>query len=322
MQPKIDALTCFGKVPTHGDFVRYRSDGDLARAFDAWLQQGLYTLKSRSVTRQQHYDRSLPFAFCFRERAGETALVGAMQPSHDRVGRRYPLVVARELDRVEARDTPRLPVEHAAYLASVQQIAVQAASGTVEYRDLESILESIRTTEPVHPSDAFENFLAETRFASVVTHTWGYFEDARKYLVIKNLLDARDGSDVARVASSGIRLPLGSGRGAEGYEAAFWLEVCDRILHVRWEACSFFWTSGETANEPGSLVLFPGAPPPSGGFVALFAEPDGSYAGDGALDTQEQGRERAVDAVLALPARYGEILEDERMTLRDLLDRL
>lgn len=321
MQTRTDDLTCFGKVPTHGDFVRDRSESDLVRAFDAWLQQGLYALKTRNSERYASYDRSLPLTFCFRSEPGTRVLIGAMQPSRDRVGRRYPFVVAREISLRDSARTSLLPVVEGRFLASAQQLAVQAGGGTIEYRDLTSLLSEIPTAPDAGSDAAYDRYLRETTFSSVVKHTWGYFEDSRKYLVFKNLMDAQEAHGSQRPASA-LRLPIGSGEGSEAHEAAFWLDVCDRLYGVDWDDAGFFWVSGRTEDEPGALLLFLKAPPSAAGFVALFPDADGAFADDDVLDTRESGRDRAVEAVLGLPSHYGEMLEDEELTLRGLLDRL
>lgn len=325
MQTRTDVLACFGKVPTHGDFLRYNTDSPTVQAFDAWLQKELYAMKTRDDGRlQSGYDEGPPYRFFYREATGDRLLVGVLQPSRDRVGRRYPLVIAREADRPASGDPEitRLPLADAAFFTSVVQLAGSAAAGEVDYRALESRLDDVADarTPSGAAAPAYEEYLRKTTFKTLVERIWGYFEDTRKYLVLKNLLDAsealeRDGNGVL---SSGLRLPLSSPLAADGHEVAFCLELSLRLTRLDRAPLSCFWGDGPGEDVPGALVLFP-VSPPTAGFQALYAGPAGTAAW---FDTQERGRDQALSALLSLPARYGELLEADDLTLHAFLDQL
>lgn len=83
----------FGKLPGHGDFVA-RGMSDEARL---WWDEQLSLAVARAM--QYHssdfaarYDGAAPW--CFHIRHGMTMLTGAIATSADRVGRRFPLVLA------------------------------------------------------------------------------------------------------------------------------------------------------------------------------------------------------------------------------------
>jgi type VI secretion system protein ImpM len=80
----------YGKLPGAGDFVGRRMQGALARTWEQWLSQGM-------ASGRANLDAQAPL-WCFAIPAGSGdgwVQLGCVAPSHDRVGRRYPLVVAQ-----------------------------------------------------------------------------------------------------------------------------------------------------------------------------------------------------------------------------------
>jgi type VI secretion system protein ImpM len=86
----------FGKLPSHGDFVGRRLPLDMRQCFDNWIQAGL--LHSRQVMGAgwlPTWLNSPLWRFVVAAGVcGEQAWCGVMMPSHDRVGRCFPLVLA------------------------------------------------------------------------------------------------------------------------------------------------------------------------------------------------------------------------------------
>lgn len=90
----------FGKMPSHGDFVGRRLPPDVRQCFDDWLQASLVRSK------QDLGDEWLPIwlsspLWRFVVGAGvcgEQAWAGVMMPSHDRVGRCFPLLLMAGVD--------------------------------------------------------------------------------------------------------------------------------------------------------------------------------------------------------------------------------
>ncbi|MCU0834575.1 MAG: type VI secretion system-associated protein TagF [Chromatiaceae bacterium] len=93
------AIGFFGKLPSHGDFVRRSLPAELVNLWDPWLQAGL--AESRQVLGETWMERylsgpiwrfGLSAGVC-----GEAPWLGAMMPSVDRVGRYFPLTVAARI---------------------------------------------------------------------------------------------------------------------------------------------------------------------------------------------------------------------------------
>lgn len=89
MTVHLRATGCFGKIPAAGDFVRQiPADGPDARTLD-WFHDGW----ARHALAGRQKDLTVPLYFCWQRPGHGIALVGAMQASRDRTGRRFPLAV-------------------------------------------------------------------------------------------------------------------------------------------------------------------------------------------------------------------------------------
>jgi type VI secretion system protein ImpM len=85
----------YGKLPTHGDFLRRRVADDFVDSWDPWLQRCI--AESRAALGERWlelYLTSPVWRFVLSANAcGGTAVAGLMVPSIDKVGRYFPLVL-------------------------------------------------------------------------------------------------------------------------------------------------------------------------------------------------------------------------------------
>jgi type VI secretion system ImpM family protein len=89
----------YGKLPSHGDFLRRRVPDAFVAVWDAWLQECLAASRAALGDRWLDIYLTSPawrFA-CSPGAAGPLQIGGLMVPSVDRVGRYFPLTVAAEL---------------------------------------------------------------------------------------------------------------------------------------------------------------------------------------------------------------------------------
>ena len=107
----------FGKLPSHGDFLRRRISDAFTGRWDSWLQQSMAaSLNEAGQDWLALYLTSPAWRFvCSPHAVTQHSLVGVMVPSVDRVGRYYPLTVVCEL------------ADWSGYLPSPAAIAVQCA---------------------------------------------------------------------------------------------------------------------------------------------------------------------------------------------------
>lgn len=96
----------YGKLPSHGDFLRRRVSDAFVGVWDGWLQECLAASRSALADRWLDVYLTSPvwrFA-CAAGACGSAPVVGVMAPSVDRVGRYFPLTLVAELPP----DTPTL----------------------------------------------------------------------------------------------------------------------------------------------------------------------------------------------------------------------
>ena len=82
-----------GKLPRHGDFIARGVDAPQRQAIDAWLTAGITNAREQFGDRfDEAFDCAPPWRFAWRD---ERWTAGALVPSVDSAGRRFPLLVAR-----------------------------------------------------------------------------------------------------------------------------------------------------------------------------------------------------------------------------------
>lgn len=99
------AVRLFGKLPAHGDFVSRGLGAAERDALDDWLATGMSA--ARDALGEQAftelYDCAPPWRCIVPDDAGG-AVAGALTPSIDAAGRRYPVFLAMDVDRARAED--------------------------------------------------------------------------------------------------------------------------------------------------------------------------------------------------------------------------
>jgi type VI secretion system protein ImpM len=89
----------YGKLPSHGDFLRRRVSDQFVGVWDGWLQECLAASRAELGDRWLDIYLTSPawrFA-CADGACGPAAVFGVMVPSVDRVGRYFPLTLVAEL---------------------------------------------------------------------------------------------------------------------------------------------------------------------------------------------------------------------------------
>jgi len=96
-----DPAGFYGKLPALGDFVTRRLPTQFVQVWDQWLRESLAA--SRAVLGDDWLDTYLTsplWRFALTQGiAGQTGWAGVLMPSVDRVGRYFPLTLARPLDQ-------------------------------------------------------------------------------------------------------------------------------------------------------------------------------------------------------------------------------
>ena len=148
----------YGKLPAAGDFVQRRLPHDLIAWWDKWLQHGLATLRGDPFAARAFASAPI-WNFAVPARLGSgLVLLGAIGPSHDRVGRHYPLCAVSFLHPDDY--DPAVLAQSGDYY---RQLGTAIVGAVRHGRDLEQLDQALQQTQlpcltpppaPAHTSEA------------------------------------------------------------------------------------------------------------------------------------------------------------------------
>jgi type VI secretion system ImpM family protein len=257
-------LGALGKLPGHGDFLRSRARGPGFEAFDAFMTANIEWAEARTEsTWTQAYPRAAVHAFAFRVAEQRDALLtGAIVPSRDRAGRRFPFVVAAEAEptRAVAAAPELLPL----LLEPCWQAASEAvlAARTRADDEVWQHLPDVPGVAPEQFADAASSYGEWTRVLEteqLVALIFGKspaFDPVEVFDLVYQAVQPVRGREWPTTRLS-LRLPLGR---AGGVAACFWLDFVRRTANWRKTIPSFFWSHD---GEDGAVLVCLGQPPRS-----------------------------------------------------------
>jgi type VI secretion system protein ImpM len=159
----------YGKLPSHGDFLRRRTSDAFVGAWDAWLQECMAA--SRSALGDRWLDLYLTSpVWRFSAAAGACGpapVIGLMAPSVDRVGRYFPLTIVAE---VPAHVTPVMAAREAGrffdraerlVIETIEADAVDFEGFDLQVTQLADELGPLRLRPPVALQEGASGLLAD-----------------------------------------------------------------------------------------------------------------------------------------------------------------
>jgi type VI secretion system protein ImpM len=228
----------YGKLPSHGDFLRRRVSDAFVGVWDGWLQECLTASRSSLGDRWLDVYLTSPvwrFA-CAGGICGPAPVIGVMAPSVDRVGRYFPLTLVAELPP----ESPQLltAVTRAqAFFDGAESLVIETLA--LEHVDFESFDEQL------------------IRLGAEV-------EDVAPAVV----LDAAS-SSLLDDGAEGWQIPIGS---TADLNDAF-TQLLSQRLGALYNPLAMWWTEGSAIVQPTALLV-KGLPHPDS-FAALL---DGSWS--------------------------------------------
>jgi type VI secretion system protein ImpM len=230
----------YGKLPTHGDFLRRRVSDAFVEPWDGWLQSCIAASRDALADRWLDvYLTSPVWRFvCAAGACGPNPVAGIIAPSVDRVGRYFPLTVVVELP--SPTSLVSLPHEAAEFFDNAERLIVDALSAQQpDFDGFDAAVARLTDYLPLTPPSQEVNLEAS---ASAIL----------------------DGGPDAR-----WQFPIGS---ASRLNVAL-QQLLDRQLSQRYDPFVMWWTEGSSLVEP-SCTIQQGLPAPDS-FAALL---DGSWA--------------------------------------------
>ncbi len=310
-------LACFGKVPTHGDFVRHRASSPAWRLLDEGVQRGLLAARrAQGRAFKQAFRDMSPLHFVMVTPG--SLLCGAIHPSSDKAGRAYPMIVGMELSGPPQEEAVvMVPLRWAPALRRMARLAERAANGEWKPYELIDRLKDQDLVPDPRATATGDAFLRKTNLEEFSSLLWDDFDDARKYLVFKNILESfpGEGQDPS-LNGKGVTFPLGPSADNHPQLILFWLSLVHRLSSPDTGVDMYFWDASPDAEEDRSnLMLFEDARRGQA-FELLFG---GSAAQGQLMNLQEDGQQKPADIVLSLPPEIGSLLEDGSATLQKVL---
>jgi type VI secretion system protein ImpM len=230
----------YGKLPSHGDFLRRRVPDDFVSVWDRWLQECLLASRTSLADRWLDvYLTSPAWRFVAASGAlGRRTIIGLMVPSVDRVGRYFHLTFAAALPHdVSVVDAAE---QGATFLNQAEQLAVETLAATSidfdrfdrDVRELADHLEPLNAQPPALLAAGADTVLADAE------SSW------------------RIGLDASLAMGQMFR------------------ELCAQRLSALYDPCVLWWTEGSEFVQP-TCLLGKGLPRPES-FAALL---DGAWFG-------------------------------------------
>jgi type VI secretion system protein ImpM len=215
----------YGKLFSHGDFLRRRASDAFVEGWDAWLQKCMSTSRATLADRWLDlYLTSPAWRFAFAANVcGPAPSVGVIVPSVDRVGRYFPLTIVCELPE----ETPivAFALDAHAFFTNAEALVLDAlAQDEVDFNTF----------------DARVARLSETFPASEPGVT----------------LDPTAGAVLAEDSDLGWHLPLGS---VEHFGPVLSQLISHRLSQL-YDPLSMWWTDGSARVAPNCLIAR-GLPP-------------------------------------------------------------
>ncbi|GDY14338.1 hypothetical protein LBMAG53_32160 [Planctomycetota bacterium] len=300
----MDCVTgCFGKLPTHGDFLRLAPDDAPSAQIDSWFLAG-------RIDPHRQPDRAAAFAaaapvFALLPAANRW-WAAAVFPSSDAVGRPSPFVVVAGLRASDYDDQPGLlPLLFAPFFQSAwrQHLAGWPDQPTALRQRCATLIHGIDVESA---EKALLDGLGNTPQATLWAGLFGAAEDPRRAGAMTWLAQA------ASAVGSGQRLIL-QVPVAHQLHLSFWLT----LVQLLGEAEPALVAMHPTGPRPTTTLAF-GPPMAESGFAALWPDSSpGAFLSGFSNLLDEAGRQ-----VVATSDPLHASLADGTASLRDLLHDL
>jgi type VI secretion system protein ImpM len=252
------AVSCYGKLPATGDFIRFNAMGAVNSAFDAWLANSVHMAReSMGAAFEPCYQPALGvFVYRGDDANGEEperGMVGVWAASGDSAGRRYPMTVACCYDYEEMLALgPALPIAAWSFITAAYDLCANGRSLPVDqFLARVQQLNPISLEDPDNSAKGYQRWLKSQSMRSL----WetGFGSAAARHAIVYNVqatVEIFRGQERPQT-SLAIRFPL---RAGDAYAAAVWMDMTLRLAGWGRTVLNAFWTPQH------DLMLHIGAP--------------------------------------------------------------
>lgn len=304
----MSVIGLYGKIPAQGDFVRVNASDPAALALIQWLADGVDV-----VQRAGAQLTSDTVFFLYRSQAARSVCVGAFAPSHDSVGRTFPMAVFALMDAAQlAGRFAEVPVAAVNFLAQAADLIARSPHlNASQLSDAVRMLQAPTPADFASATDTCRRTLAGTLGADMQRRLFGDLSQGRQYYAFRTFAEACAQVRGREPQKPGVTLqcPI-----ASDVDLFAWLEATRRSLRWTEAPPGFFWTEGQAPQ----LLIALGPAPAS---VMLYLTGGGSSSAK--LWPLWTDRADSIEtAARAIPAAQRQALDDPHASLESLVASL
>lgn len=228
----VSPATCFGKIPSRGDFVKGAGQHQLISVLDRWVSQGMERL-SDDPRWKTAYDNACAVDFAFIGARSRLSVLGHLRPSLDSSGRRFPFITAATIERDDALMFRCAPVGLAHSFSTLARISEAGVNGG-EVAELLSELDSVHCAadfDTALQSDPLGNFVRRSSLESLASMIGSTGVDAVRRIILAVGLLMRPALGQGHIAiDKEIVLPLPADERNRNLVAGLWLYLLTAFL--------------------------------------------------------------------------------------------
>ena len=250
--------TCFGKIPSRGDFVKGGGPHLLINSLDEWASRAMDQL-SEDPRWKATYDAACAIDFGLVGARSRISVVGHLRPSVDSSGRRFPFITAAAVERDDALMFRCAPAGLHASFAAFARISAAGTGGadvTSLFADLARV-DCASDFEEAVRGDPLGNFVRHTSLSSLgeMPGLGGSDTLRRVILAIGLLLQPMVGQAGVSINKE-LELPLASDERRRNLVAGLWLYLVTAFL--RKTAVEIQFVIERRPDRPRMLIGFNG----------------------------------------------------------------
>ncbi|HJV27444.1 MAG TPA: type VI secretion system-associated protein TagF [Aromatoleum sp.] len=254
------SATCFGKIPSRGDFVKGTGQHQLIEVLDRWMSAGMELL-STDPTWKIAYDQAPTFDFAFVGARNRVSVIGHLRPSQDASGRRFPFIAAATIER---DDSLMFRCGPAALLHPLGELgkAAERATGGADMGEVMQAVDTLDCTATVDKAlreDPLGHYVRRTTladFASSLSPAQSP-EAVRRIILAVGILLRPVLGNPALAIEKGLSMPLPYATKQRYLAAGLWLYLVTALL--RKTAIEIQALISHDARSPRLTIGFNGA---------------------------------------------------------------
>ncbi|TVT48471.1 MAG: type VI secretion system-associated protein TagF [Denitromonas halophila] len=252
--------TCFGKLPSRGDFVKGPNQHSLTRMLDRWLSAAMELL-SEDPRWKIAYDEAPAVDFAFVGPRSRLSVIGHLRPSQDASGRRFPFLTVATIERDDLLMFRCGPAGLSRPFGQLRSVARGALSGTELAQTLAelaalSCADDFAVAVAADPLGHFVRGTSIARFAEMISAETTPDAVRRIILAIGLLMRPVLGSGGSPIEKA-LVLPLPDSEQHRNLAASFWLYLVTAFL--RKTSCELQVLIARDARGARLVIGFNGA---------------------------------------------------------------